>query len=82
MSKRLFYKVARLSVKNATLPFPVNDSVAKIVEILLTEEQAQFILDVFKTSWISKEEISKKIGWDPQKVDTMLQKLMHIGIVA
>lgn len=81
MSKKLFYKVARLSVKNATIPFPVNDPVARIIETIITDAQAQFILDVFKTSWISKEEISKIIGWDIEKVDQMLEELMHIGIV-
>jgi Pyruvate/2-oxoacid:ferredoxin oxidoreductase delta subunit len=81
MSEKIFYKVARLCVKAAVVPFPVNQHVVKIIENLITEKQARFILNAFKKSWISKEEIKIKTQMDKDMIKEMLDELTHIGIL-
>ena len=81
MSEKLFYKVARLSVKTATFPFPVDENVTKIIKALINEEQARFILSTFKKTWITEEEIKVKTEMDENFIKNMLNDLMHIGII-
>jgi len=81
MSEKLFYKVARLSVKTATFPFPVDENVTKIIKTLINEEQARFILSAFKKIWTTEEEIKVKTEMDENYIKNMLNDLMHIGII-
>lgn len=81
MTDKLFYKVARLAVKVATMPFPVNDDVVEIIKTVINEEQARFILKAFKKAWISEEEIQIKTGIDKDVISEMLDELTHIGII-
>jgi Pyruvate/2-oxoacid:ferredoxin oxidoreductase delta subunit len=81
MSESAFYKVARLSVKAATMPFPVNENVVNILKLVINEEHANFILKAFKTKWLSEKDIIDKTQMDDNYVREMLHDLTHIGII-
>ena len=81
MSDKIFYKVARLCVKAAVMPFPVNNHVIEIIKTIINEEQARFIMKAFKKTWISEEEILIKTQMDKKMLEDMLDVLTHIGIV-
>ncbi|MBD3215339.1 MAG: 4Fe-4S dicluster domain-containing protein [Candidatus Lokiarchaeota archaeon] len=81
MTDNTYFKVARMCVKAATMPFPVNDDVVEIVKTVINEEQAKFMLKAFKKAWISEEEIQIKTDIDKELIRNMLDELTHIGII-
>jgi len=81
MSEKLWYKVARTFIKAGRLPLPVNNTVIEILKILLTEEQATFVL-LFKDPSYSFEEIKKVTDLDDESLQKMLNDLMSIGMVS
>ncbi|TXT61821.1 MAG: 4Fe-4S ferredoxin iron-sulfur binding domain protein [Promethearchaeota archaeon] len=48
MSERKYKKAAQIIIKAGMLPFPVTKTLIKLVEILYTEEELEFIINAFK----------------------------------
>ena len=46
-----WYKVARRLMKSSKIPLPITDTVIDILKLVLTEEQAEFILQLQKLSY-------------------------------
>ncbi len=84
IDKKILSKAARSIVKAGKMPFPVSDIFLKILNVLLTEEQARFIADVFKTPSLTLEQILER---NDQKLDEgsivkILDKLLKGGIIS
>lgn len=84
MSENLWYKVARRFIKAGRLPIPVTDSVIKILQAMLNEEQAQFTLLLKKPSYNIDQlkEIKEIREMGEDKLNNMLQSLMHAGVMS
>lgn len=80
MGKISWFKVARRFMKSAKIPLPITDTVIDILKLVITEEQAAFILQLKKQSYNS-EELLDAVDLKGEALDKMLNDLMHIGAV-
>ncbi|MFX1325162.1 MAG: hypothetical protein ACFE8N_09400, partial [Promethearchaeota archaeon] len=81
MVDKLWYKVARLIVKSGVFPFPVSEALIELLQELITEEQAKFLLKSFKKPSLTLEQIKENSGMDETSILEMLDVLMHNGII-
>ena len=65
-SEKLWYRAARTIAKVGKMPMPISSTVIELLKLIMTEEQAQFILN-FKTPTLNLEQIKEKL--DISKVD-------------
>ena len=80
MTDKFWYKVARTFIKAGVFPVPITDTLIELLQTLITEEQAKFIL-IYKKPSMTLEEIQQKIDMEEQKIIEMLDILMHNGII-
>ncbi|MFX1429843.1 MAG: ATP-binding protein [Promethearchaeota archaeon] len=81
MSEKLWYKVARNFIKAGKLPIRVSDIIIEIMQTLLTEEQAKFIILLKKPSY-NIDEIKPLTDMDDESLNNMLNDLMKIGVIS
>ncbi len=79
MSK--WYKLARSFVKAGSIPLPLNDTVEEILQLVLTEEQRDFLLNFQKPSY-NVNEIKTLTDLDEESLNKMLNDLMHLGMIS
>ena len=77
---KLWYKVARTIVRAGRFPIPIAGAFIEILKILLTEEQARFLL-VFKKPSLNINQIKEKVDLDAKALEKMLNDLMNNGII-
>ena len=64
------------------MPMPINETLIELLQTIMTEEQAQFVLKVYnRKPSLNKDQIKEKIDLDDNSLHTMLNGLMHDGIV-
>ncbi|MFX1375750.1 MAG: indolepyruvate ferredoxin oxidoreductase subunit alpha [Promethearchaeota archaeon] len=80
MSDKLWNKVARTIVKAGVFPVPVSDGLIELLQELISEKQAKFLL-VFKKPSLTLEQIKQKTGMDEDSILEMLDLLMYNGII-
>ncbi|MFX1501204.1 MAG: hypothetical protein ACFFDH_09620, partial [Promethearchaeota archaeon] len=80
MTNKFWYKVARTIIKAGVFPVPISDILIELLQTLITEEQAKFVL-IFKKPSMTLEEIKKKTDIKEQIIIEMLNTLMHNGII-
>ena len=76
---KLYHKLAQNFVNAGMMPFSITDTVAEIMKIVFTEEQARFLLNI-KTSY-RLEQIKSLTDLDDDALDKMLKELMYIGAI-
>lgn len=81
MSDKLWYKIARVIIKSGKLPIPIVNTFYELLKILLSEEQAKFLLIFNKKPSLSIEEIRNLTDLDIESVYPMLNDLMYNGII-
>ncbi|MFX1366494.1 MAG: indolepyruvate ferredoxin oxidoreductase subunit alpha [Promethearchaeota archaeon] len=80
IKNKFWYKVARTIIKAGVFPVPISDKLIELLQTLITEEQAKFIL-IFKKPSMTLEEIKKKTDIKEQVIIETLNILMHNGII-
>ncbi len=80
MTDKFWYKVARTIAKSGVFPVPISEALKELLQNLLTEEQAKFLL-IFKKPSITLEQIKQKIDMEENTIIKMLNTLMHNGII-
>ena len=80
MTEKFWYKVARTIVKAGVFPFPVNESLIELLQELITEEQAKFLL-IFKKPSLTLDQIKQSTDKDEESILKMLDILMYNGII-
>ncbi|MFX0080684.1 MAG: indolepyruvate ferredoxin oxidoreductase subunit alpha [Candidatus Hodarchaeota archaeon] len=80
MTEKLWDKVARNIVNAGVFPVPVSENLIVLLQELLTEEQAKFLL-IFKKPSMTLEQIKQKIEMDEKSILQMLDTLMYNGII-
>jgi ferredoxin len=80
MTDKLWYKVARTVVKAGVFPFPANENLIEILQNLITEEQAKFLL-IFKKPSMTLEQIKQKTDMNESSILKILDTLMYNGII-
>ncbi|MBY8983883.1 MAG: 4Fe-4S binding protein [Candidatus Lokiarchaeota archaeon] len=80
MNDKLWNGVAKNIVKAGVFPVAISNSLIEILQELLTEEQAKFVL-VFKKSSMTLEQIKQETDMDEDSILQMLETLMYNGII-
>jgi NAD-dependent dihydropyrimidine dehydrogenase PreA subunit len=76
----LWKGVARNISNAGVFPVAITDSLIELLQELITEEQAKFLL-IFKKSSMTLEEIKQKTDMDESSILEMLETLMYNGII-
>ena len=78
MSEKLWLKAAKVIVIASGNPLiQANDTFIKILQTLLTEEEAQFILNFRKTR-LTFQELKEKTGMDDSELMRLLNPLKQL----
>ena len=80
MTEKLWDKVAKAIVKAGVFPIPISESLIELLQELITEEQAQFLLIYSKPS-MTLEQIKERTDMDEESILKMLDTLMYNGII-
>ena len=78
MPEKLWYKVAKRFMKAGSLPFPISDTIIDILKMVITEEQAKFLLLLRKSSY-NLEQIKPLTDLDDKALNKMIKDLNHVG---
>ncbi len=78
MSENLWYKVAQRFMKAGSLPFPINDTIIGILKMVITEEQAKFLVLLRKSSY-NLEQIKSLTNMNDVALNKMIKDLNHSG---
>ncbi len=79
-SEKLWYRAARTIAKVGKMPMPISSTVIELLKLIMTEEQAQFILN-FKTQTMNLEQIKEKTKLGLSKIHEILNDLMKQGVI-
>ncbi|MFX0071050.1 MAG: DUF362 domain-containing protein [Candidatus Hermodarchaeota archaeon] len=83
MLEKMWYKLARVIIKSGKLPIPVADTLCDLLKLIITEEQAEFIIKVFKSKpSLNMEEIKAISDLDDVSIKNTLDDLMNNGIIS
>ena len=80
MTDKFWYKVARTIAKSGVFPVPISPPLIDLLQNLLSEEQAKFILN-FKKPSMTLAQLKQKIDIAEETILKMLNILMHNGII-
>ena len=80
LDEKIWIKVIKTIKKTGGYPFPINENLIELTQILLTEEEAQFIL-VFRRPSLNINQIKAKTDLDEESLEKMLNQLMDKGII-
>ena len=80
MTDNLWKKVARNIANAGVFPVPISDSLIELLQELITEEQAEFLL-IFKKPSNTLEQIKELTDMDEGSILKMLDTLMYNGII-
>jgi ferredoxin len=78
MAEDLWYSVADRFIRAGVLPFPITEQVTEIMQIILTEPQAEFLLQLEKPSY-NFEELKAATGLDDAALEAMVKDVMYAG---
>ncbi len=81
MSEKLWGKVAKNFMNAGAIAMPITDTVLEILKLILTEEQAKFLL-LFKKRTYNSDEIKTLTDLDEDSLNKMLKELMYIGVIS
>ncbi|MBD3337795.1 MAG: 4Fe-4S dicluster domain-containing protein [Candidatus Lokiarchaeota archaeon] len=81
MSKNLWYKLARAIIKAGKLPIPIAEKLYELLKLLITEDQAKFLLIFNKKPALNIHEIEERVEMDHESIKKMLDELMRNGII-
>lgn len=77
---KLWYRVARTIAKAGKMPIPISETVIKLLKLIMTQEQAKFVL-MFKSPTLTLEQMKSKGKYDESKILEILDKLMKQGVI-
>jgi Pyruvate/2-oxoacid:ferredoxin oxidoreductase delta subunit len=81
LQKNIYYKTARTIAKAGAIPFPISDTLIKLLKILINEEQAEFVSSVFKKPSLNLDQIKENTNLDEKEIKRLLEELMDTGII-
>jgi ferredoxin len=80
MVEKLWYKAARTIVKAGKIPLRISDTLIELLQTLITEDQAKFIL-IFKKPSLNIDQIKERTDLKGKALEKMLNDLMNNGII-
>ena len=81
MSEDKYRRAARTIVKAGFLPFPINDTMIKLLKLLIDEEQLDFIMCFKRKTSQTMEELKKSSKMSEDDINIHVEKLAKIGFL-
>ncbi|MFX1418850.1 MAG: 4Fe-4S binding protein [Promethearchaeota archaeon] len=81
MSEEKFRQAARTIIKAGFLPFPINNTLIKLLTLLIDEEQLDFIKCFRKKTSQTMEELKKSSKMPEEEINIHIKKLAKKGFV-
>ncbi len=78
MSEKLWDNVAKRFMKAGNLPFTINDTIIDILKMVITEEQARFLVLLRKSSY-NLEQLKSLTDMGDETLTKMIKDLNHSG---
>ena len=82
MSDTLWKKLARKIINVGMVPFGISDNLIQFLQTLITEKQAEFIVQVFRRNARNIDQIKKRTDLKEKEILKILDELMETGILA
>jgi len=83
MDEKLRYKLARTIIKCGSMPFPITDTLYELFQMIITDEEAKFIVTVFnRKPNLNLDEIKEKIEMDEEELLKILKTLQYNGVIS
>ncbi|MFX1451263.1 MAG: hypothetical protein ACFFCM_10500, partial [Promethearchaeota archaeon] len=79
MSEKIWSNLIQL-IGKAGAVLPVSDTLIKILQTIITEEQAKF-LQIFRRPTLTIDRIKQKTDLNEQELEKILKDLMHEGVI-
>ena len=76
----MWQKVTRNFVNAGGAPIPISDTLIKLIQTVVNEEQAKFLL-IFRNRSLNIDQIKSKTDLDDLTLKEMLNELMDNGII-
>ena len=80
MDEKTWIRVIRTILRAGGFPFPINDHLMKLTQLLLTDDEAKFLL-IFKKPTLNFNQIKTKTDLNSESSEKMLNQLMNKGII-
>ena len=82
MLEKLWINLAKRIIRVGMTPFIINEDLVEFFKTLMTEEQADFIVKIFKKNSLNLDQIKEKTDLPEEKILKMLESLMDGGILS
>ena len=82
MSEKLWKKLARKIINVGMVPFVISETLIEFLQTLLTEEQAEFLVKVFKKKSLNLDQIRERSDLPEEKILQILDEIMNAGVLA
>jgi Pyruvate/2-oxoacid:ferredoxin oxidoreductase delta subunit len=82
MSEKLWQKLGRSIINAGNLPMPVSNTLVELLKLIVTEDQANFIVKVFKKPSVNLEQLEQNTELRGAALDKMLDDLMNAGVIS
>jgi len=82
MSEEKYRKVGQAIVRAGRLPFPINNTLLKILKVLIDEDDLDFIIKTYKRKFsLTLEEIKKRSGMEEAQILQKIESLASKGVI-
>ena len=81
MSEEKYKKAARVIIKAGFLPFPINDTLLKLLNLMIEEEQLDFIMGFSRKISQTMEELKKSTKMSEDEIKDHIKKLANKGFL-
>ena len=78
MTEDLWYRMAERFIRAGQLPFPITEKVTEILNTILTERQATFLLQLERPSY-NFEELKAATGLEDDELEAIVKDVMYTG---
>jgi ferredoxin len=80
MVEKLWFKAARTILRVGMIPIRISDTLIELLQTLITEDQAKFIL-IFRKPSLNLDQIKERTDLKDKALEKMLNELMNNGII-
>ncbi|MFW9773438.1 MAG: indolepyruvate ferredoxin oxidoreductase subunit alpha, partial [Candidatus Thorarchaeota archaeon] len=81
MSDEKYRKAARIIVKAGIFPFPINETLIRILKMVIEEEDLDFIMAFKRKTSMTLEQLKEASKMSEEEINFHVQKLAKVGLI-
>ncbi|MFX1570103.1 MAG: ATP-binding protein [Promethearchaeota archaeon] len=81
MSEQNYKQAARVIVKAGMFPFPITDTMIKILKLLINEEELELIMAFKRTSSQTMDQLKQSSKMPEKKIESLITSLAKAGLI-